>query len=79
MGVPAGLDDVAAATAGVERLQECLAALDAPRRLPWDGCPPEDLEVVVGDVLGRTMAADNPRESSAEQLREIVAKCIVGW
>jgi len=25
------------------------------------------------------MAADNPRESSAEQLREIVAKCIVGW
>jgi hypothetical protein len=35
--------------------------------------------VVVGDVLGRTMAANNPRESSAEQLREIVAKCIVGW
>jgi alcohol dehydrogenase class IV len=79
MGVPAGLDHAAAATAGVERLKEWLAALDAPRRLPWDHCPPEDLEVVVGDVLGRTMAADNPRESSAEQLREIVAKCIVGW
>lgn len=79
MGVPAGLDDAAAATAGVERLQEWLAALNAPRRLPWDDCPPEDLEVVVGDVLGRTMATDNPRESSAEQLREIVAKCIVGW
>jgi alcohol dehydrogenase class IV len=79
MGVPAGLDDAAAATAGVERLKEWLDALDAPRRLPWDRCPPEDLDLVVGDVLGRTMAADNPRESSAGQLREIVAKCIVGW
>jgi hypothetical protein len=54
------------------------ALAPASQRLHAFGAP-EDLEVVVGDVLGRTMAADNPRESSAKQLREIVARCIVGW
>jgi alcohol dehydrogenase class IV len=79
MGVAPELGERAAASAGTDRLKEWLAALGAPRRLPWTACPPEHLDVIVGDVLGRAMAADNPRESSAEELRAIVERCIAGW
>ena len=79
MGVGPDLDDAAAATAGVDRLADWLAALGAPRRLPWTDCPPEDFDVIVGDVLGRAMARDNPRDSSAADLRDIVQKCLAGW
>jgi alcohol dehydrogenase class IV len=79
MGVDPTLDDEAAASAGTERLERWLADLGAPRRLPWAGCPPEDLDVIVGDVLGRAMAKDNPRDSSAEDLGAIVERCIAGW
>lgn len=79
MGVEDGLDDREAAEAGTRRLEEWLAALDAPRRLPWDDCPPEDLDLIVGDVHGRAMAKDNPRASSADDLRQMVTSSIAGW
>jgi hypothetical protein len=41
--------------------------------------PPEDLEVIVGDVNGRQMAKDNPRESTADDLRKMVLDSIAGW
>ena len=72
-------DDARAADRGAERLRDWLARLGAPRRLPWDGCPAEDVELVVGDVLGRPMARDNPRPSEAEDIRAIVEHCLTGW
>jgi alcohol dehydrogenase class IV len=79
MGVEGGLDDLAAAEEGTRRLEAWLAALGAPRRLPWSDCPPDDLDLVVGDVHGRAMARDNPRASSADDLRPLVASSIAGW
>jgi alcohol dehydrogenase class IV len=79
MGVdPAGPDDEVARR-GVERMKEWLAALDAPRRLPWDHHRREDLDVAVEDVAGRQMALDNPRESTPTDLRTILEQCIFGW
>jgi hypothetical protein len=34
---------------------------------------------VVGDVHGRAMAKDNPRASSADDLRQLVTSSIAGW
>jgi alcohol dehydrogenase class IV len=79
MGVPAGVPDREAAERSVELIRDWLAGLGAPRRLPWDDCPPEDLDVIVTDVDGRQMAKDNPRESSAEDLRRLVRSSIAGW
>jgi alcohol dehydrogenase class IV len=79
MGVEDGLDDREAAEAGTRRLEEWLAGLEAPQRLPWDDCPPDDLDLVVGDVHGRAMAKDNPRASSADDLRQLVTSSIAGW
>jgi alcohol dehydrogenase class IV len=79
MGVAEDGPDEAVALAGGKRLEAWLAGLDAPRRLPWESCPDEDLEIIVGDVLGRQMARDNPRESSAEDIKEIVRRSIAGW
>jgi hypothetical protein len=71
--------DLAVAEEGTRRLEAWLAALGAPRRLPWSDCPPDDLDLVVGDVHGRAMARDNPRASSAGDLRQLVASSIAGW
>ena len=76
MGVTGDGSDEEIANAGTERLKSWLADLDAPRRLPWDDCPPDDLDLIVNDVLGRQMANDNPRESSADDLRTIVLQSI---
>jgi alcohol dehydrogenase class IV len=79
MGVdPVGPDDEVARR-GVERMKEWLAALDAPRRLPWNHHRGEDLDVAVEDVAGRQMALDNPRESTPADLRAILEQCILGW
>ncbi len=73
-------DDLTAAREGTELLTAWLRTLGAPTRLPWDaGCPDADMDIIVGDVLGRQMAKDNPRESAAEDLRDIVTKSIAGW
>jgi alcohol dehydrogenase class IV len=79
MGVSSSGSDEQVARAGIDRLKDWLAALDAPRRLPWEDCPPEDLDLAVNDVVGRAMANDNPRESTADDLRAIVRDCIRGW
>jgi alcohol dehydrogenase class IV len=79
MGVPADTPDRQAADRGVELIRDWLAGLDAPRRLPWDDCPPADLDVIVTDVDGRQMAKDNPRESTADDLRQLVRSSIAGW
>lgn len=80
MGVgDAGSDEVVAQL-GIERLKTWLAGLGAPRRLPWAGLPPaDDLAVVSGDLLGRAMALDNPRESTADDVTTIVRQCVEGW
>jgi alcohol dehydrogenase class IV len=79
MGVPADVPDRAAADRSVDLIRDWLAGLGAPRKLPWEGCPPEDIEVIVEDVNGRQMAKDNPRDSSAEDLRQLVRSSIAGW
>jgi alcohol dehydrogenase class IV len=79
MGVPADVPDREAADRSVGLIRDWLAQLGAPRKLPWDDCPPEDVEVIVEDVNGRQMAKDNPRESSAEDLRQLVRSSIAGW
>ena len=79
-GSSTAADDLTAAREGTELLTAWLRTLGAPTRLPWDeGCPDADMDIIVGDVLGRQMAKDNPRESTAEDLRDIVAKSIAGW
>lgn len=78
MGATAAGDE-AAAREGGELLRAWLAALDAPRRLPWDGCPPEDMAIIESDVLGRQMALDNPRAATAEDLRALVEASVRGW
>jgi alcohol dehydrogenase class IV len=79
MGVPADVPDAVAAEQSVELMQDWLAGMGAPRKLPWDDCPPEDLDMIVGDVHGRIMAKDNPRESTADDLRRMVVDSIAGW
>jgi len=79
MGVPADVPEREAADRSVELIRDWLARLGAPRKLPWDDCPPEDIEVIVDDVNGRQMAKDNPRESSPEDLRQLVRSSIAGW
>ena len=79
MGVPAEVPDAAAAARTVDLIKDWLAGMNAPRKLPWDSCPPEDIETIVNDVNGRIMAKDNPRASSAEDLRQMVLDCIAGW
>ncbi len=80
MGVgDAGSDEVVAQV-GIERLKTWLAALGAPRRLPWADPPPaDDLAFVSGDLLGRPMALDNSRESTAGDVATIVRQCVEGW
>jgi alcohol dehydrogenase len=79
MGVPADVPDREAAERSVDLMKDWLAMLGAPRKLPWDDCPPDDLDVIVTDVDGRQMAKDNPRASSAEDLRQLVRSSIAGW
>jgi alcohol dehydrogenase class IV len=79
MGVPADVPDAEAAARSVDLMKDWLAGLGAPRRLPWDSCPPEDVDTIVNDVNGRIMAKDNPRASTAEDLRQMVLDCITGW
>jgi alcohol dehydrogenase class IV len=79
MGVPADVPDREAADQSVTLIRDWLAGLGAPRKLPWDDCPPEDIDVIVDDVNGRQMAKDNPRESSPDDLRELVRSSIAGW
>ncbi len=79
MGVPADVPDAEAAARSVDLIKDWLAGLGAPRRLPWDSCPPEDVDTIVNDVNGRIMAKDNPRTSTAEDLRQMVLDCIKGW
>jgi alcohol dehydrogenase class IV len=71
--------DVEVAGDGVERMSEWLERLGAPRRLPWPGCPDDDMALIVNDVLGRQMARDNPRDATAEELAAIVRRSISGW
>jgi alcohol dehydrogenase class IV len=79
MGVPANVPDRDAAEQSVTLIREWLAGLGAPRKLPWDDCPPEDIDVIVDDVNGRQMAKDNPRESTVDDLRQLVRSSIAGW
>lgn len=79
MGVEPTGDDTETAQLGVVMLKEWLGGMDAPRRLPWDTYESADLDVAVADVLGRQMALDNPRESTAEELRAILEQCVTGW
>jgi alcohol dehydrogenase class IV len=80
MGVDGEGSDEAIAEAGVDRLASWMADLGAPRRLPWTDVPPaDDLDVIASDVLGRAMARDNPRESTAEDLNLIVRQSVAGW
>ena len=79
MGVTDDGSDEDVAKAGGRVLRDWLAALGAPRKLPWDACPPEDLAIIESDVLGRQMALDNPRESTADDLRAMVLASITGW
>jgi alcohol dehydrogenase class IV len=75
---PAGADHAVASDA-VDLMTAWLTGLDAPRRLPWDDWRGEDLDLAVEDVAGRQMALDNPRESTAADLRGILERCIAGW
>lgn len=79
MGVTVDGPDEAVAAAGGQALRDWLAGLGAPRKLPWDACPPEDLAIIESDVLGRQMALDNPRESTADDLRAMVLASVAGW
>lgn len=79
MGVPTDVPDAESGARTVDLIKDWLAGLGAPRRLPWDSCPPEDIETIVNDVNGRIMAKDNPRASTAEDLRQMVLDCITGW
>jgi alcohol dehydrogenase class IV len=80
MGVDGEGSDEAIAEAGVDRLASWMAGLGAPRRLPWTDVPPaDDLDVIATDVLGRAMARDNPRDSTAEDLNLIVRQSVAGW
>jgi alcohol dehydrogenase len=72
-------DDLDAAREGVTTLTGWLRDLGAPKRLPWDDCPDEDLDIIVNDVLGRQMAKDNARDSTADDLKSIVRQSITGW
>jgi alcohol dehydrogenase class IV len=71
--------DDAAPDDAVELMKAWLTGLDAPRRLPWDDWRGEDLDLAVEDVAGRQMALDNPRDSTAADLRAILERCIAGW
>jgi alcohol dehydrogenase class IV len=73
-----GSDDVGPQDA-VELMKTWLTRLDAPRRLPWDDWRGEDLDAAVEDVAGRQMALDNPRDSTAADLRAILERSIEGW
>lgn len=79
MGVPRDPDLDRMAAAGESRLRGWLEALGEPNRLPWDGCPTEDLDAVSNDVLGRPMTRDNPRVSSADDIQAIVRQSLRGW
>lgn len=79
MGVTVEGSDEEVAAAGGQALRDWLAGLGAPRKLPWDACPPDDLAIIESDVLGRQMALDNPRESSADDLRTMVLASVAGW
>jgi alcohol dehydrogenase class IV len=79
MGVDGGGSDLELARRGVDRMKEWLAAMDAPRRLPWDDYRDEDLDLAVDDVAGRQMALDNPRDSTREDLRGMLEASITGW
>ena len=79
MGIPAHVPDREAAERTVPLIKDWLAGMGAPRKLPWDSCPPEDVEVIVNDVNGRIMAKDNPRSSTPDDLRRMVLDCVAGW
>lgn len=80
MGVDrSGRSDVEVARLGAEAMTAWLGRLGAPRRLAWPDCPDDDMALLVGDVVGRQMATDNPRASSAEQLATIVRQSMGGW
>lgn len=79
MGVTVEGSDEEVAAAGGQALRDWLAGLGAPRKLPWDACPPDDLAIIESDVLGRQMALDNPRESTADDLRTMVLASVAGW
>ena len=68
-----------AAHQSVELMKAWLAAMDAPRRLPWDDYRGEDLELAIEDVAGRQMALDNARDSTTDDLRAIIEHAIAGW
>jgi alcohol dehydrogenase class IV len=80
MGVQrAGRSDEAVAQAGTQCLREWLRQLGAPQRLPWERCTEDDVRDILDETLGRPMARDNPRPSTAGDLARIVERCLEGW
>lgn len=75
----ADASDEEAARRLLAAMVEWLDALDAPSRLPWPECTPDDLEFIAKDTAGRAMWQDNPRTATEEELKDLIRASMTDW
>ncbi len=67
------------ACASVDRVKEVLATVGAPRRLPWDSIPEDDLIQLARRILPNLGPFPNPRTPTEGELVGLFREAIRGW
>ncbi|MBI4321731.1 MAG: iron-containing alcohol dehydrogenase [Chloroflexi bacterium] len=63
----------------IARIKELFVALDAPRKLPWENVPPEDIRQLARTVLESVHEYPNPRTHREGEIIELFHQALRGW